>query len=174
MSRSTVQFISQIKLEELRRQLAVLVIAYDNLRDECAGKQPPEALRLLHRGLSALSIGRKPLHPDLGDLDLLVQSGAASPEIAAFWCRRRESEREMGRLRADIVYLFGALLGEWTGFGAKRRVLPARVAEKRAKVYESDSQVDVRLHDIGCLLTDLVPLQLIHEQLLHDSSLDTA
>ncbi len=38
MPRSTIQFISQGKLEELRRQRAVLVAAYDNLRAECEGE----------------------------------------------------------------------------------------------------------------------------------------
>jgi hypothetical protein len=121
MPRSTIQFISQVKLEELRRQRAVLVAAYDNLRAECEGKAPEEAMRRLYQGLAGIRIGRNPLHPDLGNLDLLVQSVAPSPEIVAFWRRRLETEWGMGRLRADIVYLFGALLGEWGGEDAAKR-----------------------------------------------------
>lgn len=113
MPLSTIQFISQVKLEELRRQRTLLVESYDKLRADCEGKTPQEALRLLYIGLGRISIGRKPLHPDLGNLDLLVHAAAPSPEIIALWRRRLETEWATGRLRADIVYLFGALLGEW-------------------------------------------------------------
>lgn len=121
MPHSTIQFISQVKLEELRRQRAVLVEAYDRLQAECEGQSPQDALRRLYQGLAGITIGRKPLHPDLGNLDLLVQSAAPSPEIVSFWRRRLETEWAMGRLRADIVYLFGALLGEWGGEDAAKR-----------------------------------------------------
>jgi hypothetical protein len=133
MPHSTIQFISQVKLEELRRQRAVLVEAYDHLRAECEGKSPQDALRRLYQGLAGISIGRKPLHPDLNNLDLLVQSVAPSPEIVSFWRRQLETEWAMGRLRADIVYLFGALLGEWGGEDAAKR----EFLQERQQVYHT-------------------------------------
>jgi hypothetical protein len=133
MPRSTIQFISHVKLEEFRRQRAVLLEAYDQLRAECHGQVPQEALRRLYRGLGRIKIGHKPLHPDLGNLDLLVESVAPSPDIVAFWRRRLETEWGMGRLRADIVYVFGALLGEWGGEDpAKREFLDERQQVHRA------------------------------------------
>src|SRR5262245_3573244 len=121
MSTSTIQFISQVKLAELRRQRALLLEAYDRLGRECAGKSPGEGLRTLLDGLRKIKVAGKPLHRDLDNLELLLQGTAPSPEIVAFWRRRLETELATGRLRADIVYLFGALLGEWGDEGESRQ-----------------------------------------------------
>src|SRR5690242_14024968 len=64
-----------------------------------------------------MQFAKQPLHPDVGNLELILRQrdgSQASPGTLAFW--RAELQRELGRgrLRADIVYLFGALLEEWT------------------------------------------------------------
>src|SRR4051794_29835479 len=113
MSTPTIQFITQVKLAELRRQRSLLVEEYDRLAGAAAAGTPVEGLRALFEGLSAVQVVGKRLHPDLENLDLLLSDAAPSPEIVAFWRGRLERELAAGRLRADIVYLFGALLGEW-------------------------------------------------------------
>jgi hypothetical protein len=121
VSTSTLQFISQVKLGELRRQRALLVDAYDALNRACAGKTDVEALKTLFDGLQKIKVAGTRLHSDLGNIELLMQGTAPSAEIVAFWRRRLEGELATGRLRADIVYLFGALLGEWGDEGASRQ-----------------------------------------------------
>ncbi|MDB5386683.1 MAG: hypothetical protein JWM11_2329 [Planctomycetaceae bacterium] len=130
---STVQFISQVKLEELRRQRSLLVEAYDRLWAECEAQAPAEALRGLYRGLAAIKIGRNSLHSDLGDIGLLIHSVGASSEIVSFWRKKLETEWRMGRLRSEIVYLFGALLGEWGGESKSRR----EFLQERRQVHDS-------------------------------------
>src|SRR5437588_8772636 len=111
---STIQFISQVKLGELRRQRTLLLETYDRLGQECAAQSPVAALQTLFEGLRNIKVAGKPLHPDLGNIELLLQGASPSPEIVTFWRQRLETELATGRLRADIVYLFGALLGEWS------------------------------------------------------------
>jgi hypothetical protein len=113
MSTATIQFITQVKLAELRRQRSLLVAEYDRVAEVAAAGTPVEGLRALFDGLSAVQVVGQRLHPDLGNLDLLLNHPAPSAEIVAFWRARLERELAAGRLRADIVYLFGALLGEW-------------------------------------------------------------
>lgn len=110
---TTLQFITQVKLGELRRQRSLLLKEYDRLAAEAAAQPPVAALKTLVKGLQAVKVAGKPLHPDLGNLDLLYRGAGPSAEIVAFWRRRLDAELQAGRLRADIVYLFGALLGEW-------------------------------------------------------------
>lgn len=121
MSISTVQFISQVKLEELRRQRAILVDAYDTLWANCQQKTPQDALISLYVGLADIQIGGTPLHAELGDIEILIRSDNPSQEIISFWRKRLETDWGKGRLRADIVYLFGALLGEWGSDDPARR-----------------------------------------------------
>src|SRR3954454_17689944 len=113
MSTATIQFITQVKLAELRRQRSLLVEEYDCVARAAAAGTPVAGLCALFDGLTAIKVVGKALHPDLGNLDLLLTDAAPSPEIVAFWRGRLGRERGAGRLRADIVYLFGALLGEW-------------------------------------------------------------
>src|SRR5262245_37325578 len=110
---STIGFISQVKLGELKHQRSVLLETYDRLSKESAQKEPIEALKSLRNGLEKIKVAGTPLHSDLGNLDLLVQRTTPSPGLIGFWRSRLESELATGRLRADIVYLFGALLDEW-------------------------------------------------------------
>jgi hypothetical protein len=133
MSASTIQFISQVKLGELRRQRSLLLAAYDDLARGCEGKSDFEAIKTLFHGLRDVKVAGKPLHPDLGNLEFLLRGAVPSDEIVAFWLRRLRAELETGRLRADIVYLFGALLGEWGDEDASRQAF----LDERDREYES-------------------------------------
>jgi len=121
MPTSTLQFISQIKLGELRRQRSLLLDAYDAIQRDAGSDDPVAGLKALFRGLHKVKVAGKPLHPDLGDIDILFRGAAPSAEVLAFWRQRLETELARGRLRADIVYLFGALLGEWGDEGASKQ-----------------------------------------------------
>src|SRR4051794_12952382 len=117
MSHSATQFITQMRLRELRRQRAKLREAYEGLRGEVAGVAGPGArLRRLYDGLRGLAFAGRPLHPDVVNLEVLlheVDAGTAAPEVLALWLGRLEEELEAGRARSEVVYLFGALLEEW-------------------------------------------------------------
>ena len=117
MSHSTTQFITQMKLRELRRQRVELREAYEGLREEVAGApEPGDRLRRLYDGLRGLTSAGQPLHPDVVNLEVLLheaEAGTASPEVLALWLGRLEEELEAGRARSEVVYLFGALLEEW-------------------------------------------------------------
>lgn len=115
MTSSTIQFISQVKLGELQNQRAQLLDAYDELTKACDGQSPVESLKILFEGLQEIEVASKPLHPELGNIELLLEGTAATDEIIEFWRQKLNTEVASGRLRADIVYLFGALLGEWGG-----------------------------------------------------------
>src|SRR5690242_13853921 len=90
-----------------------------------------------------MQFAKQPLHPDVGNLELILGQGddsQASSGTLAFW--RAELQRELGRgrLRADIVYLFGALLEEWTaGSGPSA---------------ESSAPVSIRSELLGLAFTD--------------------
>src|SRR3954468_13091533 len=81
MSTATIQFITQVKLAELRRQRALLVEEYDRVAGAAAAVTPFAVLRALFDGLKAIKVVGKALHPVLGNLDLLLTDAAPSPEI---------------------------------------------------------------------------------------------
>jgi len=117
MSFSTTQFITRMKLSELRRQRAKLRDAYEGLRLEVAEAEGAgERLRKLYEGLRGLTFAGQALHPDMVNLEVLLheaESGTASPEVLALWLDRLEGELAAGRSRSEVVYLFGALLEDW-------------------------------------------------------------
>jgi reverse transcriptase-like protein len=117
MSNSTTQFITQMKLRELRRQRVQFREAYEQLSAEVAGAgDPGDRLRRLYDGLRRLKFAGQPLHPEVVNLEILlyeIGAGSVSPEIVSLWERRLEEELAAGRLRSEFVYLFGALLEEW-------------------------------------------------------------
>jgi reverse transcriptase-like protein len=114
------QFITQVKFRELREQRDKSLAAYDQLAAELAeAHDDASRLRLLYTGLRGMQFAKQPLHPDVGNLELILGQGdggdsRASSETLAFWRAELQRELSRGRLRADIVYLFGALLEEWT------------------------------------------------------------
>src|SRR5579871_6018846 len=114
MNHPTTQFITRMKLRELRRQRARLRDAYEGLRAEVAeAREPGERLRKLYDGLRGLTCAGQALHPDVVNLEVLLheaETGTASPEVIALWVERLEEELAAGRTRSEVVYLFGALL----------------------------------------------------------------
>ncbi|HEU5345713.1 MAG TPA: reverse transcriptase domain-containing protein [Ktedonobacterales bacterium] len=117
-------FITQVKFRELREQRDTSVAAYDRLASEVAeAHDDASRLRLLYDGLRGMQFAKQPLHPEVSNLELILGEGdgsQASPETLAFWRAELQRELSRGRLRADIVYLFGALLEEWTAASGSR------------------------------------------------------
>jgi reverse transcriptase-like protein len=116
------QFITQVKFRELRDQRDKSLAAYDQLARAAANAHDDASrLRLLYAGLREMQFAKQPLHPDVGNLELILRQGdgsQASSGTLTFWRAELERELRRGRLRADIVYLFGALLEEWTAGSA--------------------------------------------------------
>lgn len=112
------QFITQVKFRELREQRDKSLAAYDQLaREVTKAHDDASRLQLLYTGLRGMQFAKQPLHPDVGNLELILGQGdgsQASSGTLAFWRAELQRELSRGRLRADIVYLFGALLEEWT------------------------------------------------------------
>jgi len=112
------QFITQMKLRELRAQRDQSLAAYARLAAQVAATRGDgERIRVLYDGLRRLRFAKQPLHPDVANLELILHDvaiGRASAETTAFWRAHLEQELAQGRLRAEIVYIFGALLEEWT------------------------------------------------------------
>jgi hypothetical protein len=112
----TEQFITQMKFRELRAQRETTLKAYDLLEQRLEGAHnDAERLRLLYDGLRELTFAKQPLHPDVANLEPLMReldSGSASSETLSFWRAQLEQELAPGRMRAEIVYIFGALLEE--------------------------------------------------------------
>lgn len=164
-SLSTIQFISQVKLGELRDQRALLLAAYGELTESCDGASPVQALKILFEGLQEIEVADKPLHPDMGNFELLLDGTAPSDEIVQFWRQKLDAEVVAGRLRADIVYLFGALLGEW---GDNERSRQTFLEQRRqahdnmlqnastpASAPQAQSLMDELLENIGYRLRDI-------------------
>ena len=111
-------FITQVKFRELREQRDKSHAAYDQLAHELAeAHDDASRLRLLYAGLREMQFAKQPLHPDVGNLELILGQGdnsQASSGTLAFWRAELQRELSRGRLRADIVYVFGTLLEEWT------------------------------------------------------------
>src|SRR5690348_4857664 len=103
------QFITQVKFRELREQRDKSLAAYDKLAAELAeAHHAGSRVRLLSAGLRGMQCARRPLHPDVGNLELLLGRGddsQASSRTLAFWQAELQRELRRGRLRADIVYL---------------------------------------------------------------------
>ncbi len=109
--------LARIKLAELRRQRDRLTAHYAGTAARAvAAATPEEKLRVLEEGLRETRFARRPLHPDAGNLDLLLleaELGVASPEQVRDWTRRLEQELGYGRRRAEYAHLFGRLLEDW-------------------------------------------------------------
>jgi len=107
----TGHFITQMKFRELRAQREKALTAYD-----------ADRLRLLYRGLRSLTFAKQPLHPDVANLEPLLReldTGHASSETIRFWIEQLRRELARGRMCAEIVYIFGALLEERSLDGAQ-------------------------------------------------------
>lgn len=153
---STTQFITQMKLRELRRQREKLREAYRVLGETIARAETPAArLRQLYEGLREIKFAGQSLHPEVVNLEILLreaEAGAAPEAVVALWQERLDAERAAGRLRSEFVYLFGALLEEW-----------ARESEPNTTLREESEQAKTEM-----LTTALsVPKTNHHRQLLN-------
>src|SRR5262249_37919526 len=152
------QFITQMKLRELRAQRDSALAAYEQLAREAAeAHDDPTRLRLLYEGLRRLRFAKQPLHPDVANLEPLLREialGRASAETTTFWRTRLERELEQGRLRAAIVYLFRALLEEWAGQSGRQPQPSAEQRTARAELLLGASRAHAA-PNAGALLTEL-------------------
>src|SRR5215831_3465654 len=112
------QFITQVKFRELRAQRDKSLAAYAVLQRELAGAMDDgQRVRVLYEGLRRLRFAKQPMHSNVANLEVLLrdldlEQGKASAEVLAFWRAELERELARGRMRAEIVYTFGALLEE--------------------------------------------------------------
>ncbi|GCE16810.1 hypothetical protein [Dictyobacter kobayashii] len=117
MITSNEYFITQMKLRELREQRSRLTQAYTELRQQVdVTETETERLRTLYNGLRQLKFANQELHPDIANLEPLLDQADGQPvsaETLTFWRQRLEKELAGGQLRSEIVYVFGALLEEW-------------------------------------------------------------
>lgn len=143
MSRTTDQFITRMKLAELNRQRDLLRAAYRDVAAAAVGAPDPAArLRALYDGLRGVTFAGRPLHPAVANLDPVLaeaDTGVISPAVFDLWLGRLDAELAAGRLRAEFVHLFGALLDEWAQAGG-----PAPAAGADA---ERDRLVAIALAD---------------------------
>ncbi len=119
---STTQFVTAVKLRELRAQHSQLREAYDRLTAQVdATTDPYQRLRHLYRGLADLTYGGRKVHPELADLGVLANDtlpGAAiSADLVERWSSRLVDELAAGRLRSEFVFRFGLLLEQWATSG---------------------------------------------------------
>lgn len=112
MTASTIQFITKTRLAELSRQRESLLSQYAAAEQDGEGDDLP-SLAKLHEGLKKVRITEFPLHRDLPNLKALFHGQAAPQSLVDFWRDKLHLEIRRGRLRANIVYLFGAFLSEW-------------------------------------------------------------
>jgi hypothetical protein len=124
---STVQFITGMKLRELQRQRARFRDSYRRLRQSVdAAADATERLRRLYHGLQELKFAGQPLHPEVVNLEIALrelEAGTLAPDVTALWQGRLEEELAAGQLRSEFIYLFGALLEEWSREGESNAVL---------------------------------------------------
>ncbi|GAA1835509.1 hypothetical protein GCM10009682_62100 [Luedemannella flava] len=106
-SDSTTQFVTAVKLQELRAQHTRLRVAYDRLTAEAAaGADPYQRLMHLYRGLADLTYAGRKVHPELADLGVLandtVPGTAISADLVDRWHGRLVNELTTGRLRSEL------------------------------------------------------------------------
>ena len=152
MVTTTDSFITQMKLRALREQRSRLLRAYHKLRQEVA-LQPTDAGRLavLYEGLRQVTFAAHKLHPDVANLEPLLERTNGDPisrETIAFWRERLEKELTSGQLRSEIVYIFGSVLEEWASgttetveTSSQREQLRAELVERLLRPVESGRYV---------------------------------
>lgn len=126
-------FITQMKLRELREQRSRSMQAYTELRQQVAAAvSETEQLHFLYDGLRQLKFANQELHPDVANMEPLLDQDngqAISVETLNFWRQQLEKELTGGQLRAEIIYVFGALLEEW----ATRTTESAQTRDQRVQ-----------------------------------------
>ncbi len=112
MKSSTIQFITRTKLSELARQRESLLGQYQTIADNSTDEDLASLTRL-YEGLKNVRVTEIPLHRGLPNIQAMLQSTTAPESLILFWREMLLRELQRGRLRANIVYLFGAFLSEW-------------------------------------------------------------
>ena len=139
------QFITQMKLRELRKQRDQFRAAYAALSEKVAqADNDAQRVVLLYKGLQAVKFADQPLHPEVANLEPLlhtIEQGRPSAEAIAFWRAELEQELTRGRLRSEIVYVFGALLEEWAIQNAETPPTHPKPGAIRAELLESICRV---------------------------------
>lgn len=110
----TEYLIAQMKLHELRQQRPRLLQTYAELEQQV--KQLPDQeqqLRTLFTSLQKIKMAEIALHPDVANLEPLLNDSYLSDETLSFWHAQLAKELPQGRLRSELIYIFGALLEEW-------------------------------------------------------------
>jgi hypothetical protein len=130
------QLITAIKLRELGLQREQALAAYARIATLLAAQPEPQArIRLLVEHLRQLTFAKQPLHPSTTNMSMLSDPATpASPEITAWWAAQLERELDSGRLRAELVSLFGALFQEWLEHPAAAYSSPEQTAALAAQV----------------------------------------
>ncbi|GER91317.1 hypothetical protein KDW_54790 [Dictyobacter vulcani] len=147
--------IAQTKLQELRRQRPRLARAYRELEQQL--EQTPttlQQLRLLFTGLRKITMAGIALHPDVANLEPMLNGLQLSEETIAFWRSRLTKELPQGRLRSDLIYIFGALLEEWVHEKSEGTNSHPVETEISAQLLEAACQPTETLSDFS-LLDDL-------------------
>lgn len=107
---SSVAFVAEMKLRRLRETRDVLLSEYAEIeaaKGRAAG--PEEALRILYDGLRGVVVAGHRVHQEVVNLEAVLL-GASTP---AAWLARLEGELAAGKLRAELLYAYAALLGDW-------------------------------------------------------------
>lgn len=136
MFTSSEQFITQMKFRELREQREKALAAYEQL-EHMTAMAPDDAarLRVLYAGLQELRFAKQALHPNVANLELIIHEldqRWVPTETIAFWRAELARELERGKMRAEIVYTFGALLEEWAAENARETA--GNLAQDAARV----------------------------------------
>jgi hypothetical protein len=151
MISSTVQFITGMKLRELQRQREHFRDSYRRLRQEVgAAPNSVQRLRRLYEGLQELKFAGQPLHPEVVNLEMALrelEAGTLAPDVLSLWQGRLEHELSAGKQKGLSSY--------W-----------------RWILYLYGPQILQKFGTFRFLIPELVPMQLIGEQRLQDSSLD--
>ncbi|MBW3598660.1 MAG: hypothetical protein KY475_15480 [Planctomycetes bacterium] len=155
MAASTIQFVTRTKLAELGRQRDSLLAQYQKAEMEGAHGEPLAGLVALYEALKQIRVGHMPLHRGLPNLAVLLRAAKAPETVVAFWREQLLREIQRGRLRADVVYLFGAFLGEWDN----------RDAMQQAFRDEAREQHDRLIQQAGSLPDGAPPLKLLERRL---------
>lgn len=112
MTASTIQFITKTRLAELSRQRNSLLDQYEQAESAGSGNDL-QSLSKLYDGLKQVRITEFPLHREMPNLNALFHGQTAPQSVIDYWREKLLLEIRRGRLRANVVYLFGAFLSEW-------------------------------------------------------------
>jgi hypothetical protein len=109
----TERFITEMKLRELRKQREKLLAKYGEI-DETAADSDAQRLRFLYDELQELTFAQQKLHPDVGNLNVLLHELTTKTSgVSNFWLDQLRQELESGKRRSEIVYVFGELVQAW-------------------------------------------------------------